>query len=67
MPDVTNPFDDQNGTFLALVNDQDQHCIWPAFAEVPAGWTVVLDASTRDQALAHVAANWTDMRPRGVR
>ena len=64
---MTNPFDDQDGIFLALVNEQDQHCIWPAFAEVPSGWTVVLEESTREQALAHVAANWTDMRPRGVR
>ncbi|MEU9487426.1 MbtH family protein [Streptomyces decoyicus] len=37
-----NPFDDPGGRYLVLVNDEDQHSLWPAFAEVPAGWTVVL-------------------------
>lgn len=33
----TNPFDDENGTFHILVNDEEQHSLWPAFVEVPAG------------------------------
>ncbi len=37
----TNPFDDENGQFHVLVNDEDQHSLWPAFAEVPAGWRSV--------------------------
>ncbi|MDT5206197.1 MAG: MbtH protein, partial [Mycobacterium sp.] len=28
----TNPFDDDNGTFVVLVNDEDQHSLWPTFA-----------------------------------
>ena len=39
---MSNPFDDTEGTFLVLVNEEGQHSLWPAFAEVPAGWTVVL-------------------------
>ncbi|NUT48479.1 MAG: MbtH family protein [Saccharothrix sp.] len=64
---MTNPFDDQDGRFLVLVNDEGQHCLWPAFAEVPAGWTTALDESTREAALAYVEDNWTDMRPRSLR
>ncbi|MFE7595491.1 MbtH family NRPS accessory protein, partial [Kitasatospora sp. NPDC057512] len=26
---MTNPFDDQDGTFLVLVNDENQHSLWP--------------------------------------
>ena len=33
----TNPFDDPEGSFYALVNDEGQYSLWPAFAEVPAG------------------------------
>jgi MbtH protein len=65
--DVTNPFDDQNGTFYVLVNDEGQHCVWPTFAEVPAGWTVTLAEGPRDAALAYIESNWTDMRPRSLR
>lgn len=64
---MTNPFDDQDGTFLVLVNDEDQHCVWPSFAEVPAGWTVALGEGTRDAALSYVEEHWTDMRPRSLR
>lgn len=33
-----NPFDDPDATFLVLVNDEGQHSLWPAFADVPDGW-----------------------------
>jgi len=64
---MTNPFDDQNGTFYVLANDEGQHCIWPVFAEVPGGWTVVLAEGPRDAALAYIETHWTDMRPRSLR
>jgi MbtH protein len=64
---MTNPFDDRTATFLVLVNLEGQHSIWPAFAPVPAGWTVALEASTRAEALSYVDENWTDMRPASLR
>jgi uncharacterized protein YbdZ (MbtH family) len=62
-----NPFDDTDGTFLVLVNDEQQHSLWPEFAAVPAGWTVALGASSRADALAYVDAHWTDLRPASLR
>lgn len=58
-----NPFDDENGTFLVLVNDEGQHSLWPGFADVPSGWQAVHGPCERSQALAYVEANWTDLRP----
>ncbi|HYQ62588.1 MbtH family protein [Actinophytocola sp.] len=63
----TNPFDDEDGRFLVLVNDEEQYSLWPAFAEVPAGWTVALAETDRQSAVDHVNENWTDMRPRSLR
>lgn len=66
----TNPFDDPDGRFVVLVNDEDQHSLWPTFAAVPAGWTVVFggpEGTDRDAALRYVDENWTDMRPRSLR
>ncbi|MFG2409038.1 MbtH family protein [Streptomyces brevispora] len=60
---TTNPFEDPQGTFLVLVNDENQHSLWPDFAEVPAGWRAVFGADTREACLAHVEAHWTDLRP----
>jgi uncharacterized protein YbdZ (MbtH family) len=41
-----NAFDDDNGSFLVLVNDKEQHSLWPAFA-VPATWRVVYGEADR--------------------
>lgn len=62
----TNPFDDENGTFYALVNDEDQHSLWPAFAPVPAGWTVTCGPASRQECLEHIETSWSDMRPRSL-
>ena len=63
----SNPFDDENGAFCVLVNDEDQHSLWPAFAEVPAGWRTVFGAAGRAECLSFVEQNWADFRPRSLR
>ena len=60
---MTNPFDDDNGRFYALVNDEGQFSLWPTFAEVPQGWRVVFGEDSREACLAHIESSWTDMRP----
>ncbi|MEU5647281.1 MbtH family protein [Streptomyces milbemycinicus] len=60
---MTNPFEDENGTYLVLVNDEGQHSLWPSFAEVPAGWNVVKEEDSRKACLEFIDENWTDMRP----
>ncbi|MFE2026210.1 MbtH family protein [Streptomyces hygroscopicus] len=60
---MSNPFDDPNGTFLVLVNEENQHSLWPEFVPVPGGWRVAHPADSRDACLAFIEENWTDMRP----
>lgn len=63
---MTNPFDDPDGTYLALVNDEGQYSLWPAFVEVPAGWTIVHPEGSREACLDYINQHWTDMRPRSL-
>jgi MbtH protein len=63
---MSNPFEDPDGTYLVLVNDEGQHSLWPSFAEVPAGWTVAKDTGTRQACLDYINENWTDMRPKSL-
>lgn len=63
---MTNPFDDEDGTFLVLVNAEGQHSLWPAFADVPAGWEAVFGPASRAGCLGHITENWTDLRPRSL-
>jgi len=63
---TTNPFDDADGTFLVLINDEAQYSLWPAFAEVPAGWRIVHPQDTRQACLDYIETHWTDMRPQSL-
>ncbi|MDQ2586623.1 MULTISPECIES: MbtH family protein [Saccharothrix] len=60
---MTNPFDNQDGEFLVLVNDEGQHSLWPGDIAVPAGWEVTHGPAGRADCLEHVEATWTDLRP----
>ncbi|MFD0041285.1 MbtH family protein [Streptomyces anulatus] len=59
----TNPFEDNDAEYFVLVNEEGQHSLWPAFAEIPAGWTARHGRTTRQSCLDYVEEHWTDMRP----
>lgn len=63
---MTNPFENPDASYLVLVNAENQHSLWPAFAEVPAGWTVVHGPDQRQACLDYVEQHWTDMRPKSL-
>jgi uncharacterized protein YbdZ (MbtH family) len=66
-PVSVNPFDDEDGTFFVLVNEEEQHSLWPTFADVPAGWRVVHGEADRGACLEYIGKNWTDIRPKSLR
>jgi uncharacterized protein YbdZ (MbtH family) len=66
-PVSINPFDDDNGSFFVLVNDEEQHSLWPTFADVPAGWRVVYGEADRAACLDYIEQNWPDIRPKTLR
>ncbi len=63
---MANPLDDENGSFLVLVNEENQHSLWPAFADVPAGWKAVFGEEARKACVDYIEENWTDMRPKSL-
>jgi len=63
---MANPFEDEHGEFLVLLNDEGQHSLWPAFREIPAGWKSVGRHGARKECLDWINKNWTDMRPRSL-
>jgi MbtH protein len=63
---MTNPFDNADGRFLALVNDEGQYSLWPTFVAVPDGWTVAHPESDRETCLAYIEEHWKDMRPKSL-
>ncbi|MER5360828.1 MbtH family protein [Streptomyces sp. NPDC002785] len=63
---MSNPFEDADGTFTVLVNDEGQHSLWPVFIEVPGGWTTVFGEAGRAECLEFIEQSWTDMRPKSL-
>jgi MbtH protein len=49
---MTNPFEDEDGSYLVLVNDEAQHSLWPAFVESPTGWRTTHGPDRRQACLA---------------
>lgn len=60
---MTNPFDDESGRFVALVNDEGQYSLWPAHTDVPGGWRTAGPEGSRQDCLDVIEGAWTDMRP----
>jgi len=63
---VTNPFEDENGVYHVLINDEGQHSLWPSFIQVPEGWTIVHQSASRAACLEFINQHWTDMRPNSL-
>lgn len=63
---MTNPFEDVEGVYSVLVNDENQHSLWPDFVDVPAGWRAVHGPASRQACLDYIETHWTDMRPRSL-
>lgn len=60
---MTSPFDDAQEVFLVLADAEGRCSLWPAFARVPDGWTVVHGPDGRAGCLRHVDAGGPDLRP----
>jgi MbtH protein len=63
---MTNPFENENATYVVLINEEAQYSLWPSFIEVPRGWKVVHPADSRQACLDYVNRHWTDMRPKSL-
>lgn len=64
---MTNPFEDESGEYLVLVNQEKQYSLWPSFLEIPTGWAATGPRGERRDCLDWIDANWVDMRPRSLR
>ncbi|AXG83043.1 MbtH family protein [Streptomyces paludis] len=63
---MTNPFEDQDATYLVLKNEEGQFSLWPTFVDVPDGWEPVFGEADRQACLDFIEETWTDMRPKSL-
>ncbi|MBK3496764.1 MbtH family protein [Viridibacillus sp. YIM B01967] len=64
---MTNPFENENGIYNVLINEEDQHSLWPAFLVIPEGWSVIYREESRQDCLEYINTNWTDLQPKSLK
>ncbi|WLW53081.1 MbtH family protein [Streptomyces sp. YU58] len=50
--------------FVVVVNDEGHHSLWWHGRPVPPGWRTASEPATREECLARIEQDWTDLRPR---
>jgi MbtH protein len=58
---------DDGFTYVVVVNDEEQHALWPSFRSVPGGWRAVCAPASKEECLEFVERHWTDIRPLSLR
>ena len=56
-----DPCDGGAGGFFVLVTGEGLRSLWPALADVAAGWRVVEGEADRAACLDYIEQNWTDI------
>lgn len=63
---MTNPFENEDGVYMVLINDEGQYSLWPGFRPVPDGWSVTGPRAQRKDCLDWIEEHWIDMRPNSL-
>lgn len=53
--------------FVVVVNEEEQHALWPAWKALPQGWSRTGFSGNQAECLGYVDRVWADMRPASVR
>ncbi|MFL4213282.1 MbtH family protein [Enterobacter mori] len=61
--EFSNPFDNSQGQFAILQNDQGQYSLWPQQCDLPAGWRVVCEPQSQEACQQWLAGHWQTLIP----
>lgn len=64
---MINPFENENTTYIVLMNEEGQYSLWPAFMDIPHGWASVYGEESRLVCLDYINLQWRDMRPNSLK
>jgi MbtH protein len=64
---MSNPFENENGIYNVLINEEGQHSLWPSFLVIPEGWSIIYWEESRQDCLEYINKNWTDLQPKSLK
>lgn len=59
--------EDDDRTYIVLINDEEQYSLWLKNKSIPNGWRAVGKEGSKTQCSDYVDTVWTDMRPLTLR
>ena len=59
----SNPFDNPQGQFYILRNEQQQYSLWPHHCALPQGWVVECPLQPLAACNDWLAVNWSTLTP----
>ena len=61
-----NPFENDQGSFVVLVNEENQYSLWPVVIAIPEGWGKEYGPEEKSNCLEYIENHWQDMRPKSL-
>jgi MbtH protein len=58
---------EDTGTYVVVVNHEEQFALWPDGKEIPKGWRSAGKSGAKADCLTYVKSVWTDMTPASLR
>jgi MbtH protein len=58
---------DEETSFLVVINEEEQYSIWPSRRDLPTGWLEVGYGGPKSDCLSYIDKCWTDIRPLSLR
>jgi MbtH protein len=59
--------EEDTGTYVVVINHEEQYSIWPSQKDIPRGWRSVGKEGRKAECLKYIDEVWTDMRPSSLR
>ena len=59
--------ENEDATFVVVMNHEEQYSIWASHRELPAGWRVAGKSGSKAECLEYIDRHWTDLRPKSLR
>ncbi|GIN72148.1 hypothetical protein J14TS2_26230 [Bacillus sp. J14TS2] len=64
---MSNPFENSDGSYFVLINEEGQYSLWPDFLEIPAGWDKPYGAANRQECLDYITSRWCNLMPNSLK
>lgn len=57
---------DKSVHYVVVYNKEGQYSIWPAYRDVPLGWSAEGKSGSKEECLSRISELWTDMKPQVI-